>query len=943
MARVNVRSRLPLWVLCSWVAACHPSKAPAPEPPQDAPSPTAKSDASGRKRLNLGPAAEPEPEGPRKRPAADPVRDLEGALQALNTGQPEAASAFLEGHVKQAPRDLDPRRALARALVAHGAYERAAAVLADPAGQPKHLDILRDRARVAALRGRYPEAEGHLRSILKASPGDLDAQGRLLALLVTTGRRGDESRALMEGLYDAFDDGKIKSAADHLAVARAALARGSSGAFQDANDVLGEAEKMVSVASGDPLADEIVLLRGDVFLEKYDAAEASVSYGQVLERDSWHPEAMAGIARALLSEMRFHPAATQAEEVLAVNPHHPDALAILARVALVEGRREEAETLVRDRVFAVDPGHPQGHAVLAALALLRGDRKTFDTLRDAVVGRDRTGNGFFVPLSELLGFLHLYADIETVLADAAERDPKNPYVQSARGLNLLRLGDEVEGRAALEAAWRRDKYNQRTLNVLDLYEKTIDTDYVERTRGDLTIRLPARDAELLGDHLFESVQRARKALDRHYGMHPGPLRLEFFNDHEQFSVRTVGVPSLGAVAVCFGKVITFIGPYTGRHNLDAVIWHELGHVYAIEKSNSRVPRWFTEGLSEWESEVADPAWEREAAELLATARARGKLYRLGELDLGFIRASSGRMMDVAYSISTYAVRYLGTTYGRKALLQMLEAYGRGEDTAQAMQKALGKPLPQVEAEFEAWLTTALERRISGWVPGSEQSKDPRDLLMRKAIRQASSDDFEGATQTLENLVAQGGDGYTSRMALAQIQLDGPNPEAARVHLEKARQFNREAIDPLRQLADLAAKAGKHKEQAAHYRAMMAVDSNDVRPAVGLLLLGVGVDNRGWRSEAVTRARAIFPTHPVVLATRALDATRRDRKRAEVWLDRAIEDLQQGGDAAAVAVAALAAQKLGRADQARKLAKQAAPDDTLPKPLAGRVKALASGS
>ena len=41
---------------------------------------------------------------------------------------------------------------------------------------------------------------------------------------------------------DAYDAGKATHAEELLAIARAALARGTSGAFHDANMVLGEAE-----------------------------------------------------------------------------------------------------------------------------------------------------------------------------------------------------------------------------------------------------------------------------------------------------------------------------------------------------------------------------------------------------------------------------------------------------------------------------------------------------------------------------------------------------------------------------------------------------------------------------------------------------------------------------------------------------------------------------
>jgi len=42
--------------------------------------------------------------------------------------------------------------------------------------------------------------------------------------------------------------------------------------------------------------------------------------------------------------------------------------------------------------------------------------------------------------------------------------------------------------------------------------------------------------------------------------------------------------------VCFGQVITAMSPSNGDINWGMVLWHELGHVFAIQLSNSRVPR-----------------------------------------------------------------------------------------------------------------------------------------------------------------------------------------------------------------------------------------------------------------------------------------------------------------------------------------------------------------
>ena len=77
-----------------------------------------------------------------------------------------------------------------------------------------------------------------------------------------------------------------------------------------------------------------------------------------------------------------------------------------------------------------------------------------------------------------------------------------------------------------------------------------------------------------------------------------------------YAVRTVGLPDIGVAGVCFGRVITALSPTNHAFNWGMVLAHELAHVFAIQLSRSRVPRWFTEGLSEVETMRARPEWAR---------------------------------------------------------------------------------------------------------------------------------------------------------------------------------------------------------------------------------------------------------------------------------------------------------------------------------------------
>ena len=41
---------------------------------------------------------------------------------------------------------------------------------------------------------------------------------------------------------------------------------------------------------------------------------------------------------------------------------------------------------------------------------------------------------------------------------------------------------------------------------------------------------------------------------------PGPVQVEVYPDHEDFAVRTMGMPGLGALGVTFGEVVAMDSP-----------------------------------------------------------------------------------------------------------------------------------------------------------------------------------------------------------------------------------------------------------------------------------------------------------------------------------------------------------------------------------------------
>src|SRR5947208_2822298 len=137
-------------------------------------------------------------------------------------------------------------------------------------------------------RGLLSEADSAFRVAL-----DRDATGRRTAeagLAELAFRRGDRTEALRRALAltSAYENSTSWSADDRVAAGRAYVILGSrnAGAVRQA---LAAFDKAVAADSSNL---EARLRTGDLFLEKYNAPDAKISFDDVLKRAPEHPRAL---------------------------------------------------------------------------------------------------------------------------------------------------------------------------------------------------------------------------------------------------------------------------------------------------------------------------------------------------------------------------------------------------------------------------------------------------------------------------------------------------------------------------------------------------------------------------------------------------------------------------------------------------------------------------
>ncbi len=834
---------------------------------------------------------------------------LLAVLLAAAGPAPRAAAA------RPAARLAEAKRADAAAALRAGAYADALHLaVARLARAPEDRAATLVAARAELSLGRVGEARRRLEAAAAARPDDLPVRDALMRLYEEVGDR-TALAPLIDASYADWNGGRVDRTrpADLLAIATAARLDDN---WKDANQVLRDA------AGADPRDPTPNLDWGLLLLAKHNATDAESSFRQVLKVDADNADAHVGLARAAVDD-RYDAITARAEiaSALAINPVHAGALALRAELGLdgedFTGARADVAAIRR-----LNPHDRGAFRVEAAAARLLDDAGAYARARDEDLTVHPHDGQFFAFVAEALARQRRYDEARAMAAEGVAADPSDAACLSTLAISLLRLGDETAGIEALRRAWKRDPYDRRTYNLLELYEKVIPADSVTVSTAHLHFRVP-RDArtavaEVVGPYL---EARYRDDVAR-YGFEPrGPITFELYADPRQFAVRTTGLPAIGVSAVCFGRVITSESPTNHAFNWGMVLTHELAHVFAIELSRARVPRWFTEGLSEVEAARARPEWTRHDDADLYGAWRRGEIPSLADLSDAFLGAHSGDEAGRAYALAAEAVGWIERRFGFAAVRAALLAYGQGARGARVLEQIAGMPVAELDRAFREDLGRRLDRFAGQYLPtewlGADvppespaargiaamargQLEAARNSLARaRALPHPSPGeaaatlflagdvalarrDADAAVDALEGLLGLGPparDGYDVQVRLALAELHRRDRASAEAHLRRALAFDSRRVEPHALLAELLGNQQRVDDQLAELEAALRLDPHNDRTAKQVVFAEARRGHTARVIEFAPIATFIDPASADLYATlgRALAAS---GKRAE---------------------------------------------------------------
>ncbi|MEZ2347273.1 peptidase MA family metallohydrolase [Terriglobus sp. RCC_193] len=451
---------------------------------------------------------------------------------------------------------------------------------------------------------------------------------------------------------------------------------------------------------------------GMLLHERFNNAEAADLFREALQEDPNNAQAYLGLAIVEAEDYSGNPNASIAK-ALEHDPKLAAAHELAAKIALDNDNRELA-VKEADAALALDAEATSAMATHGALELI-ADRSA-DVWTAKIAAVNPQDGAAYMQMAHHLELHYRFNDAAECYRKATEKQPELWAAHSALGIEEMRLGRADEPQKELELAYNNGYRDPATVNSLRLLDSLAKFKTVKD--ADTVLILDPKESDLLAPYVQAELHTILATYSKKYAMElHGPVQVEMYPNHEDFAVRTMGMPGLGALGVTFGQVIAMDSPSgrkPGEFNWGATLWHEMSHAYIITATNQRVPRWFTEGLAVHEEGQRSAEWrDRVTPDILLAIRDK-KLMPVEKLDRGFVHQEYPGQVLVSYFQAGAICDYISNTAGEAKLLEMVRAYAAGQDTKQALQSVLHLSPEEFDTQFLASIDKQYGKEAQGF-------------------------------------------------------------------------------------------------------------------------------------------------------------------------------------------------------------------------------------
>jgi len=732
--------------------------------------------------------------------------------------------------------------------------------------------------RINQLTGNYERALAHLNAIQSFANVGIAAQFEKAEVLNKTGKR-DEADALYNKLIDNYINNVSRSPNDLVWTARAA---GALEKFHDANDLF----KLATQAN--PRNAEAFLAWADLLVGRADEPEVIAGYQDVLKIDPNMPEANLGMAK-VFAYTTPERAAGALEKAMTTNPNFVDGHLFMAEQSIDSEQYDKAQEQIA-KALAVNPKSNEAVSQLASIAFFKNNKADFEKYVRQVLDTNPNYSELYNILAESSIRIRLYKEAVDFARQSLLINPRDWDAMSILGINLMRIGEEDAGKAALEKAFAGDSFNKGTYNTLTLLDSF--ENFVRFETEHFKVKLHKNEVMALRPYVAGLLEKAYDTLSEKYGFKPeGPLHFEMYPDHDDFAVRTLGLPGIGALGVCFGKLFVMDSPTARKpdaFNWGSTLWHEFMHIISLQMTDHKVPRWFSEGLSVFEERKGFPGWGDDLKlDYLAAIKSK-KLLPVADLNDGFIRPKYETQVLVSYYQASLICDYIEQKFGFAALKKMLLLYKEGKSTADVFKEALGITTSQFDTEFFKWVdekVNDLEVKPFMQVVAEGQEllakgdTDKAIEILAKSIQmypeytdehnayEPLADAYlkkgnkKAAIDTLKKFLTYSETGFKASLKLSELLVEAGDPAGARQALEGIMYIRPMDLEGHEKFGQLLLSQKQYGPAAREFEALLALNTPDKASAFYRLAEAqFGQGNREAARTNVRKALEIAPSY-----------------------------------------------------------------------------------
>ena len=469
-----------------------------------------------------------------------------------------------------------------------------------------------------------------------------------------------------------------------------------------------------SAAALEPANSGILTRWGDLYADSHQDAEAMDLYREALALDGDNAFAMLGAARTLAGS--FDDEANRYLEPLLDNATLAEgarlgAWLLVSRIALENQELDEAtRTLAKAEVLIDRNGWPplELYALRAAVDLINDVADSPWTAR-SLEFNPAYGDIYAIP-AHFYVISRRYRQAIDLYQKAVDIEPGLAPAHVDLGVNLLRDNQFTRARKHLETAHDVDPFSPIAVNTLRLLDSFDNFSLIQDPEpgsagGEIPIvlRLHRDEAAAIRPYAIELTRRSIDEFSRRYNFTlREPAVIEMYPDHEDFAVRTAGMPGIGILGATFGYVVAMDSPSarsTDQFQWGTTLWHEMAHVFTLEASDHLVPRWFSEGVSVFEEWRSGPTPGVRIPMSVYSAMQDDRFLPVATLDQGFIRPSYPEQVIVSYMQAGLVCQFIDTHFGADKLAALLGKYTEGFDTADAIAAVLDVSASQFDRDF----------------------------------------------------------------------------------------------------------------------------------------------------------------------------------------------------------------------------------------------------